>query len=51
MSFMCTDKNIDAELFILFLQSGVYRQYGDRYLDQAQVDNVNIEHYLYSAAT
>ncbi|MBW1860681.1 MAG: hypothetical protein JRI70_11700 [Deltaproteobacteria bacterium] len=43
MSFM---KNIDPELFELFLTSGVYMQYAKHFLKQEQMDEVDIEQYL-----
>jgi hypothetical protein len=46
MSFMRKDHHIDAELFELFLRSGVYKKYADRFLLEEQVDEVNIEPYL-----
>lgn len=46
MSTMRDDGHIDADLFDLFLQSGVYRAYGERYLDPAQLDAVDVEAYL-----
>ncbi|MGD8959269.1 MAG: diguanylate cyclase, partial [Desulfobacteraceae bacterium] len=46
MSMMRDEGHIDAELFDLFLQSGVYRAYGERYLDPAQVDAVDLDVYL-----
>jgi HD-GYP domain-containing protein (c-di-GMP phosphodiesterase class II) len=49
MSFMRNDGHIDADLFDLFLQSGVYRAYGERYLDPAQVDAVDVGQYLSGA--
>lgn len=48
MSFMCEDQHIDGELFNLFLQSSVYQKYADEYLDQAQIDKVDIGQYLYT---
>ena len=46
MSFMKKDAHIDADLFELFLKSGVYRDYAERFLDPAQVDDVDIGQYL-----
>ncbi|MCG6907512.1 MAG: hypothetical protein LJE63_12940 [Desulfobacteraceae bacterium] len=46
MSMMRDDGHIDADLFDLFLQSGVYRAYGERYLNPAQVDAVDVDAYL-----
>ncbi len=33
---------IDPELFDLFLTSGVYREYGERYLRPEQIDSVDV---------
>jgi len=46
MSFMRNDQHIDAELFDLFLKSGVHQTYAQRFLDPAQIDAVNIQQYL-----
>ena len=46
MSRMRDDRHIDAELFDLFLRSGVYKSYAEQYLDQAQRDEVDIRSYL-----
>ena len=46
MSRMCRDHHIDAQLFELFLVSGVYRRYADRYLQSRQIDDVNISDYV-----
>ncbi len=46
MSFMAKDQHIDADLFRLFLTSGVYRQYADRFLDSSQIDEVDISDYF-----
>ena len=51
MSFMRNDHHIDAELFDLFLESGVYREYANQYLDPAQIDAVDIRQYLSRAIT
>jgi HD-GYP domain-containing protein (c-di-GMP phosphodiesterase class II) len=40
------DKHIDPVLFDLFLTSGIYRRYGERYLRPAQLDEVEISRYL-----
>ena len=37
---------IDADLFDLFLTSGVYRRYGMRYLDPHQLDEVDVTAYV-----
>ncbi len=46
MSFMVKDQHLDAELFKLFLNSGVYMDYADRYLLPDQIDEVDIQAYL-----
>ena len=46
MSFMRNDKHIDADLFDLFLSSGVYREYAEKYLSAEQIDKVDISQYL-----
>ena len=46
MSFMRNDQHIDADLFDLFLQSGVYRNYAEQFLDPVQIDAVDISKYL-----
>jgi HD-GYP domain-containing protein (c-di-GMP phosphodiesterase class II) len=46
MSFMRNDQHIDADLFELFLRSGVHKQYGEKYLAPEQVDDVDIEVFL-----
>jgi HD-GYP domain-containing protein (c-di-GMP phosphodiesterase class II)/HAMP domain-containing protein len=48
MGFMKKDKHIDPELFELFLRSGVYRQYAERYMTPEQLDEVDIEAVLSS---
>lgn len=46
MSFMVKDQHIDEDLFKLFLDSGVYKVYADKYLEPSQIDDVNIDDYL-----
>ena len=46
MSFMRDDQHIDAELFDLFLTSGVYQTYAKQFLDPAQIDVVDVHQYL-----
>lgn len=43
MGFMKKDGHIDPDLFDLFLDSGVYRAYADRFLDPAQIDEVDVD--------
>ncbi|MEN9887725.1 MAG: Cyclic di-GMP phosphodiesterase response regulator RpfG, partial [Pseudomonadota bacterium] len=44
--FFKKDRHIDAELFDLFLRSGVYRRYAERFLKPEQIDEVDIAPYL-----
>ena len=43
MSFMRNDQHIDHEVFELFLRSGAYLDYAQRYLSPEQIDEVDIE--------
>ena len=45
MSFMKKDQHIDPELFDLFLRSGAYREYAERYMQPEQIDQVDISAY------
>lgn len=40
------DRHIGPELFDLFLRSGIYRQYAERFMNPGQIDEVNIAQYL-----
>lgn len=46
MSFMRNDQQIDSDLFDLFLVSGVYRVYADKYLMPSQVESVDINQFM-----
>ncbi|MBX9754297.1 MAG: GAF domain-containing protein [Pseudomonadaceae bacterium] len=46
MGFMKKDQHIDPELFALFLRSGVYRDYAERYMPKELIDAVDIQPYL-----
>ena len=46
MSFMKKDAHIDDELFELFLRSGVYKDYAERFLLPEQLDEVDVSQYL-----
>jgi HD-GYP domain-containing protein (c-di-GMP phosphodiesterase class II) len=46
MAKMRDTAHIDPEVFDLFLSSGVYRQYAERFMQPAQIDAVPIESYL-----
>ena len=42
MGFMKKDHHLDPELLDLFLTAGVWKQYAERFLDRAQIDDPNI---------
>jgi len=46
MGFMKKDRHIDPQLFELFLTSGVYLDYGRKFLQPEQLDEVDIAEYL-----
>ena len=46
MSFMVKDNHIDADLFALFLNSGIYMEYAKQFLQPEQIDQVNVADYL-----
>ena len=46
MSFMKKDAHIDDELFELFLTSGAYKDYAERFLLPEQLDDVDIGQYV-----
>jgi len=46
MSFMVKDQHLDPELFRLFIESGVYRDYAQKYLLPTQIDEFEIASYL-----
>ena len=41
MATMCRDAHIDPELFRLFINAEIYRQYAERFLDPQQIDAVD----------
>ena len=41
MGFMKNDYHIDEDIFELFVKSGVYRQYADKYISGNQIDAVD----------
>jgi hypothetical protein len=43
---MVKDQHLDAELFKLFLTSGVYQTFAMEFLNPEQIDEVDIEQYL-----
>jgi HD-GYP domain-containing protein (c-di-GMP phosphodiesterase class II) len=46
MAVMKKEGHIDPALFELFLRSGIYRQYAERFLRPEQIDSVDIAAYL-----
>ena len=48
MSSMKKDAHIDDELFELFLTSGVYMEYAEKFLLPEQLDEVDISEYMSS---
>jgi hypothetical protein len=46
MAKMCREQHLDPDLFALFLRSGVYREYAEKYLSAEQLAVVRIEEYL-----
>jgi HD-GYP domain-containing protein (c-di-GMP phosphodiesterase class II) len=46
MSFMKRDQHVDPDLFDLFLTSGVYRRYAERFLRPEQIDAVDVAQYV-----
>jgi len=44
--FMKKDQHIDADLFKLFLKSGLYMTYAEKFLMPSQIDEVDISQYL-----
>ena len=46
LSFFKKDKHIDAALFDLFLTSGVYQRYAEKYLLPEQIDEVDISKFI-----
>jgi HD-GYP domain-containing protein (c-di-GMP phosphodiesterase class II) len=49
MSFMRDDQHIDAELFDLFLTSGIHQTYAEQHLKPTQIEAVDIGQYLSNA--
>ncbi len=46
MRLMVRDNHLDANLFALFLQSGVYKDYAEKFLNPDQIDTVNMDELL-----
>ncbi|MNO02187.1 hypothetical protein D3C81_2225150 [compost metagenome] len=43
---MARDNHIDGQLLGLFLSSGVYREYAQRFLRAEQIDEVDVEYWM-----
>ena len=46
LSFMVKDQHIDPDLFRLLLESGIYKDYAERFLEPEQLDEVDLSQYL-----
>jgi len=46
LSYFKEDQHIDPQVFELFLTSGIYKEYGERFLQPEQMDSVDIAQYL-----
>lgn len=46
LSFFKKDQHIDGDIFDLFLTSGVYKNYAEKFLLPEQIDHVDISQYL-----
>ena len=46
LSFFKKDKHLDPDLFDLFLTSGIYLKYAERFLKPEQIDEVDIDAYV-----
>lgn len=51
MSLMRDEKHIDADLFDLFLTSGVFQTYAEKYLAPGQIDGVDMSLYLSTSSS
>jgi HD-GYP domain-containing protein (c-di-GMP phosphodiesterase class II) len=45
LSLMVKDGDLDKDLFLLFLTSGIYLKYAKKYLKPEQIDEVDVEYY------
>lgn len=50
MGFMKKDGHIDPDIFDLFLRSGVYKRYAERFMAPEVIDRVDIGAYVGAAA-
>lgn len=47
LSYMVEDKHLDADIFRLFLQSGAYLEYAKEFLEDYQIDEVDIQSFIH----
>jgi len=46
MARMKKEQHIDPELFDLFLESGVYRDYAERYMEKPYIDAIDVKAFV-----
>ncbi|MEA3290029.1 MAG: HD domain-containing phosphohydrolase [Campylobacterota bacterium] len=46
LSFMVKDQHLDKDIFELFLKTGIYKEYAANYLQEDQLDEVDINKFL-----
>ncbi|SIN74963.1 HD domain-containing phosphohydrolase [Halodesulfovibrio marinisediminis] len=46
MSIMVEKQHLDADLFKLFLETGVYLEYAEKFLEPSQIDEVDVDAYV-----
>jgi HD-GYP domain-containing protein (c-di-GMP phosphodiesterase class II) len=46
MGFMVKDRHIDPDLFRLFLEAGIYKEYAEKFLQPEQIDEVDLTPHL-----
>lgn len=46
LSFMVKDRHVDADIFKLFLKSGIIQEYANTYLKKEQIDEINIKDFI-----
>ena len=46
MTTMCEERHLDPQLYELFLRSGVYKDYAEKYMLAEQVDEVDVNTFL-----
>lgn len=46
LSFMVKDQHLDKDIFEMFLKTGIYKEYAKDFLEESQIDEVDISKYL-----